>query len=143
MKHIARIGLLYTAFASIATVANLASQAAVIWLYTGRYAIEVSILVGTAAGLPIKYALEKRHIFGFRAENFAHDGKLFVLYSFMGLFTTALFWGIEYAFHWVFGTDAMRYLGGAIGLTLGYVIKYHLDRRFVFVPRTPASAGTA
>lgn len=26
----------------------------------------------------------------------------------------------------------MRYLGGAIGLTLGSYIKYNLDKRFVF-----------
>jgi hypothetical protein len=26
----------------------------------------------------------------------------------------------------------MRYLGGAVGLTLGSYIKYHLDKRFVF-----------
>jgi len=34
----------------------------------------------------------------------------------------------------------MRYLGGAIGLTLGYVIKYRLDKRFVFVTRKPSTA---
>lgn len=58
------------------------------------------------------------------------------LYTFTGVFTTALFWGIEFGFQSLFGTDAMRYLGGAIGLTLGYIIKYRLDKRFVFVPRT-------
>jgi hypothetical protein len=26
----------------------------------------------------------------------------------------------------------MRYLGGVIGLTIGYLAKYHLDKRFVF-----------
>lgn len=141
MKNVAHIAFLYGAFAALATLANLGTQALAIWLYQGAYAVEISILAGTAAGLPIKYVLEKRHIFGFQADNLAHDGKLFVLYSFMGVFTTALFWGIEYAFQWLFGTDAMRYLGGAIGLTLGYVIKYHLDKRFVFVAKTSATAG--
>jgi len=136
MKPVAHIALLYAVFSAIATVANLGTQAIVIWLYEDAYAVEISILVGTATGLPIKYVLEKRHIFEFTADNLAHDGKLFFLYSFMGIFTTALFWGIEYAFHWMFGTDAMRYLGGAIGLTLGYVIKYRLDKRYVFVTRS-------
>ena len=143
MKGVVRLAVLYSVFAAIATAANIGCQALVIWLYQGPYAVPLSILVGTAAGLPIKYVLEKRHIFGFESENLAHDGRLFVLYTAMGVFTTALFWGIEYAFHYVFGTDAMRYLGGVIGLTLGYVIKYHLDKRFVFVNSTTASTGAA
>jgi len=130
-----RIGVLYAVFAALATFANLGAQAMVVWLYRGAYAIEISILAGTAVGLLVKYILDKRHIFGFQADSLIHDSKLFALYSFMGVFTTALFWCVEYAFHWLFGTDAMRYLGGAIGLALGYVIKYHLDKRYVFVPR--------
>lgn len=132
MKGVVRIAVLYAVFAAIATAANIGCQALVIWLYAGPYAVALSILAGTAAGLPIKYVLEKRHIFSFEADNLAHDGRMFALYSFMGVFTTALFWGVEYAFHTAFGTDAMRYLGGAIGLTLGYIIKYHLDKRYVF-----------
>ena len=26
----------------------------------------------------------------------------------------------------------MRYLGGVIGLAIGYLTKYHLDKRYVF-----------
>lgn len=136
MKAVDRIAFLYSVFAALATAANLATQAFVIWVYAGTYAIELSILAGTAAGLPIKYILEKRHIFEFESESLKHDGKLFFMYSFLGVFTTALFWGTEFAFHWIFGTDLMRYLGGAIGLTLGYIIKYHLDKHFVFVNKT-------
>jgi putative flippase GtrA len=143
MNGVARLALLYAVFAAIATAANIGCQALVIWLYHGPYSVPLSVLVGTAAGLPIKYVLEKRHIFGFESDNLAHDGKLFMLYSVMGVFTTALFWGIEYAFHHAFGTDAMRYLGGALGLTLGYIIKYHLDKRFVFVSRNPAPPEVA
>ncbi len=142
MKTVAHLAFLYSIFAALATMANLGAQALFVWLYQGPYAIQLSILVGTATGLPIKYVLEKRHIFDFQSEGLAHDGKLFFLYSFMGIFTTALFWGVEYAFHWMFGTDAMRYLGGALGLTVGYVIKYHLDKRFVFVTKMPITVGT-
>jgi len=114
----------------------------VIWLYSGPYAAPLSILIGAAAGLPIKYVLEKRHIFNFKSDNLTHDGSMFMLYSVMGVATTVLFWGIEYAFHLVFGMDTMRYLGGVIGLTLGYFIKYHLDKRFVFVTRNVAQVGS-
>lgn len=140
MKGVARIAVLYAVFAVIATVVNIGCQAAVIWLYSGSYAVPLSVLIGTAAGLPIKYVLEKRHIFEFETNDLGHDGRLFILYSAMGVFTTALFWGIEFAFEYIFGTDGMRYLGGVVGLTVGYVIKYHLDKRFVFVDRAAAGA---
>jgi putative flippase GtrA len=141
VKSAARIAFLYAMFAAIATAANIGCQAIVTWLYHGLYAVPVSILVGTAAGLPVKYLLEKRHIFSFESESLAHDGRMFALYSLMGLFTTVLFWGVEATFQMIFGTDVMRYLGGAIGLTIGYVIKYRLDKRFVFVARSSASAA--
>ena len=141
VKSVSHIAVLYAVFAAFATVVNIGSQALVIWLYDGPYAVPMSILVGTAAALPVKYVLEKRHIFSFQSDNLAHDGKMFALYSLMGVFTTALFWGIEYTFHHTFGTDAMRYLGGVIGLTLGYTIKYHLDKRFVFVTRSAVGAA--
>jgi putative flippase GtrA len=135
MKSVARIAGLYAVFAALATAVNIGSQALVIWSYHGVYVVPLSILVGTAAGLPLKYVLEKRYIFSFAADNLAHDGRMFAAYSFMGVFTTALFWAVEWAFHAAFSTDAMRYLGGVIGLSLGYAIKYHLDKRFVFVKR--------
>lgn len=139
MKQVARIASLYAVVAVLATAANLLTQMALVWAYSGPYAIELSVLAGTAAGLPVKYLLEKRHIFEFEAESLKHDGQMFFLYSFLGVFTTAIFWGTELAFQWFFGTDLMRYVGGAIGLTMGYVIKYHLDKRFVFVDRTRAA----
>ena len=136
MKGVACIAVLYAVFAALATAVNIGCQALVIWVYKGTYALPLSILLGTTAGLPVKYVLEKRYIFSFVSENLSHDGRMFALYSFMGVFTTALFWGVEFTFHQMFGTDAMRYLGGVIGLSLGYAIKYHLDKRFVFVNRT-------
>jgi putative flippase GtrA len=133
MKAVTRIAFLYSIFALLASVANLAMQMLVIWVYAGAYAIELSILAGTAAGLPIKYILEKHHIFEFETHTLKQDGKLFFIYSLLGIFTTGLFWGVEFTFQLIFGTDFMRYLGGAVGLAMGYIIKYHLDKKFVFV----------
>jgi putative flippase GtrA len=132
MNGLARLTTLYALIALLATGVNLGTQMCVIWAYQGNYAIPLSVLIGTAAGLPVKYVLEKRFIFSFRSKNLKHDGQVFILYSFMGIFTTALFWAIEFAFHVLFNTNAMRYVGGAIGLTIGNIIKYHLDKRFVF-----------
>lgn len=138
MKKVTRIAALYTAIALLATVVNIGVQALVVHLYQGLAYLQMSVLAGTAAGLPVKYVLEKKFIFLFTARDLGHDSRLFVLYSFLGVFTTALFWGIEYLFHVWFGTDLMRYAGAALGLALGYTIKYHLDKRWVF--RMEASA---
>jgi putative flippase GtrA len=62
-----------------------------------------------------------------------HDGRLFVFYSAMGVITTFIFWGTEYAFHLIYDTDVMRYLGGIIGLSIGFYVKYQLDKKYVFV----------
>lgn len=135
--------MLYALVAAVATVANIACQMLVMWIYDGVHAVPLSVLAGTAAGLPIKYVLEKRNIFAFDSDSLAHDGRLFALYTFLGAFTTAIFWGVEFAFHWIFASDLMRYLGGIIGLALGYTIKYQLDKRFVFVRRASQAAGVA
>ena len=76
-----RIAVLYTAFAVLSTVINIGSQMLSIWAFKGPYSVEISILVGTAAGLPLRYVLEKRYIFAFTSNNLAHDGKLFIFYS--------------------------------------------------------------
>lgn len=127
------IAVLYTLFAASSTAINIGSQMLSMWLYTGPYAVEVSILIGTAAGLPLRYLLEKRYIFAFKSDSVVHDSRLFVLYSFMGVFTTAIFWSVEYAFQLIYATDTLRYVGGVIGLAIGFYVKYHLDKKYVFV----------
>lgn len=132
-KTAVSIAIMYTLFAAFSTAINIGAQMLSIWAYKGAYSVELSILIGTAAGLPLRYLLEKRYIFTFKSNNIAHDGQLFVLYSFMGVFTTAIFWGVEYAFHLIFATDTMRYVGGVIGLVIGFYVKYQLDKKYVFV----------
>lgn len=141
MRPLFRIVMLYALFAALATAANIGTQAFVIWLYEGVHAIALSVLVGTAVGLPVKYILEKHYIFRFKANDLSHDGQLFFRYGFFGIFTTLLFWGVEYLFHIMFATDGMRLLGGTIGLILGYIIKYQLDKRYVFASPTVEGAA--
>ena len=128
-----KITVLYTLFAVFSITINIGSQMLSTWAYKGVYFVEVSILVGTAAGLPLRYFLEKRYIFNFTSQNLIHDARLFVFYSAMGIITTLIFWGTEYAFHLVYETDFMRYIGGIIGLAFGFYIKYQLDKKYVFV----------
>lgn len=61
------------------------------------------------------------------------DFQTFLLYSSMGIVTTLIFWGFELGFYFLFlEWELAKYIGGLIGLFIGYTIKYFLDKRFVF-----------
>jgi putative flippase GtrA len=128
----------YTAFACLATAANLGVQSACLALYGGTSSVPFAMFAGTAAGLAVKYVLDKRWIFHDREGGLLAHGRKFSLYSVMGLLTTGIFWGVETAFALLFATKTMTLAGGALGLALGYAAKYQLDRRFVFCRVQPA-----
>ena len=122
----------YAFFAAISIAANLGSQKIAFWLYQGRFAVPLSVCVGTAVGLIVKYLLDKAWIFRYPHRSVAHGIQTFTLYVVMGLGTTAIFWAVEFGADAIFHSEPARLAGGAIGLTLGYIAKYHLDKRFVF-----------
>lgn len=124
----------YAAFAVVATLCNLLAQRASLAAYDGPGALAAAMAAGTALGLAVKYALDKRWIFYDRETGLAPHTRKAFLYTLMGVFTTAIFWGTETAFWLAWRTDAMREAGAVLGLTVGYVIKYRLDKRFVFRP---------
>lgn len=127
-----KLALKYMIFALIATAANIAMQEITLELCPKSSGLLISVMAGTLVGLLVKYVLDKHYIFGFSASSALHDSRTFLFYSLMGIVTTAVFWGFEFIFHLFFGTKQMRYLGASLGLALGYVTKYHLDKRFVF-----------
>lgn len=127
------VAVLYTAFAAFATSANIAAQWLSHQLLPTAYALFGSMMVGTVVGLSVKYLLDKRWIFAFKVKNRTHELRAFFLYSVMGVITTAIFWGAELLFEHLFVSEAMRYAGAVIGLAVGYLMKYNLDKRFVFV----------
>ena len=95
------------------------------------------MILGTATGLVTKYWLDKRYIF-FDPGNTVRDHSVkFSLYSVMGVLTTSIFWATELTFEALSDNEHMRYVGAVVGLSIGYFIKYHLDRRFVFRTQTP------
>lgn len=132
-----KLAIRYAILAVVATVANIAAQEGTLHFYQGLFEIGLSIFVGTGVGLVVKYLLDKRYIFRFKAQNRRHDSRVFILYTVMGLLTTVIFWGFEWAFQYLYETKEMRYLGGVIGLALGYLTKYQLDKRFVFRVKRP------
>lgn len=123
---------MYTIFAVISTATNIVSQDIVFRIYQGNYDLWLAIFIGTAVGLVVKYFLDKRYIFQYQTTSITHGSKTFYLYTLMGLFTTVIFWGFEFAFDAVYQTAEMRYLGAVIGLAIGYFVKYQLDKRYVF-----------
>ncbi|MBF4454675.1 GtrA family protein [Acinetobacter sp. SK-43] len=127
-----KLAVLYTASAIVATLCNILAQDICIYLYSGDFSIFISVLIGTGFGLVIKYILDKKYIFQYRTENAGHNRQVFFLYTVMGVITTIIFWGFEFGFQYIFETKEMRYLGGVLGLMIGYVCKYSLDKRYVF-----------
>ncbi|MEQ8335442.1 GtrA family protein [Nisaea sp.] len=132
--------LRYAGFAVIATLVNLATQRVVLQYGDSGITLALAIGAGTLAGLVIKYLLDKRWIFYDLGTGMKQHGQKFALYTAMGLITTAIFWGTETAFWLVWGTDLMREIGAVLGLTVGYVVKYNLDRRLVFTDRRMETA---
>jgi len=129
------IALKYTLFAVVATVMNILGQEAFLRLYDQSYAFVIAVLIGTFIGLLTKYVLDKKYIFQFAVKSAKHDTATFLLYTVTGLATTLIFWIFEFSFEYHFQTKGMRYLGAVIGLSIGYCLKYQLDKRFVFVTR--------
>jgi len=122
----------YVAFAIVATAVNLLVPRLVLLGCAGATRFVLALGTGTLSGLFVKYILDKRWIFYDVTKGAAAQGKQFGLYSLMGIVTTVIFWTTETAFWMIWGTDFARELGAVIGLTIGYVTKYQLDRRFVF-----------
>ena len=126
------IALRYTLFALLSTAINMLFQYMSFLIYDGFLSLYVAMFAGTLAGLVLKYILDKKYIFFHTPKDKKDDGKKFILYSFMGVFTTFIFWGFEIGFDFVFESENAKYYGGILGLAIGYVVKYFLDKKFVF-----------
>lgn len=122
----------YSLFALIATGINLIAQFPFFLLFNGWWVLYAALFVGTVAGLLTKYVLDKRWIFNYQASSKKDDVHKFGLYSLMGVFTTVIFWGTEMTFYYTFEFYGAQYVGGGLGLMVGYIVKFYLDKKFVF-----------
>ncbi len=136
MKKTSKFLAKYTLFAAFSIAINLLTQFFVMLIYTSYYAVELSILCGTFTGLMVKFNLDKHYIFYFTAHTTREHGTTFILYTLMGTVTTLIFWFTEYTFYKLFEPEVMRYIGAILGLVLGFIIKFQLDKRFVFINRS-------
>ena len=127
------LSLRYTVFAVISIAVNMFFQFISFTMYDGFFSLYLALFMGTLSGLIVKYLLDKKYIFAYQSKNKKEEGKTFFLYSFMGVFTTVIFWGMEISFDYLFSHESGKYIGGVLGLVIGYVIKYNLDKKYVFV----------
>lgn len=124
------LAIIYAAFCGLAISVNLGLQLITSkWLCFGYW---TSLVVGTGGGLVFKYVLDRNYIFRARGVGAAKDASRFLVYAGFGLFTTGIFWTAEWVGHASMGGEAGRYVGGGLGLCIGYALKYWMDRRWVF-----------
>lgn len=124
--------LKYSLFALIATIINLFTQFISLAIYSQDFSLYIAIFFGTLTGLIVKYILDKKYIFYYVVKDKKEDSQKFILYSIMGVFTTLIFWGFEIGFDYIFDSEIAKYIGAIIGLSIGYITKYFLDKKFVF-----------
>ena len=122
----------YTAFAILATAANLATQRVILQDEMNAPYFAAAVGAGTLVGLVIKYLCDKRWIFYDIETGVKNHSRKFPLYTAMGIVTTAIFWGTETMFWLIWQTPERREVGAVLGLVVGYIGKYKLDRSFVF-----------
>lgn len=127
--------LRYGLFAVIATLANLVTQRGILTVDTSAAGFAIAVAVGTLVGLMVKYLLDRRWIFGDDEAGLQAHRRKFVRYTGTGVLTTLIFWGSETGFWLIWRDDLMREVGAILGLAVGYVVKYHFDRRYVFGSR--------
>lgn len=125
-----RLILLYILFCGLAMGVNLGIQYAAQFGFHWRF--WPSLVVGTGAGLALKFVLDRNFIFQARGVKLSQDVGRFILYSAFGLVTTAIFWAFEWVGYVSTSSAWGRYAGGSLGLMIGYALKYSLDRRWVF-----------
>jgi putative flippase GtrA len=126
------IALWYALFALISTAVNITFQYISFLVYDGYLSLYTAMFTGTIAGLVLKYILDKKYIFFHTPKSKRDESKKFFLYSLMGVFTTFIFWGFEIGFDYMFESQNAKYIGAVIGLGIGYIVKYFLDKKFVF-----------
>ena len=125
------IGFKYILFAILATTVNIFFQYLSFLLIDHKYELYIAILNGTILGMILKYYLDKNYIFYYVKKKF-NNKNIFLLYIFTSIFTTIIFWAIELWFSYYVNITYSEYLGALVGLTLGYSLKYILDKHLVF-----------
>lgn len=121
----------YVVAAVVSVAANLLSQEVTVRVSPAS-PLMVSIFVGTLVGFFIKYMIDKIWTFRERYTTPLGEAQRITLSGLFSVLTTLIFWAFELGFYAIWQTDFAKYTGAVLGLGLGYVLKFWLDRRHVF-----------
>ena len=121
----------YAVTAVMSVLANLLAQEATVQALPAAH-LMVSIVVGTLVGFFMKYGVDKTWTFREAYTSPSGEAQRIVLSGLFSVATTLIFWTFELGFHAIWQTDFAKYVGAVIGLVIGYVLKFWLDRRHVF-----------
>ncbi|APX14041.1 GtrA family protein [Tateyamaria omphalii] len=121
----------YAVTAVLSVLANLLAQEATVQGLPTAH-LMVSIIVGTLVGFFMKYVIDKTWTFREAYTSPKGEAQRITLSGLFSVATTLIFWSFELGFYTIWQTDFAKYLGAVIGLSIGYVLKFWLDRRHVF-----------
>ncbi len=139
---------LYLIFAALSTIINIVVQ----WIvrsfieivnveYFDVYIINPKLTVGfwitlfcaTVSGFVFKYISDKVIVFRDKTDTYdTKHFKMILLYGLFAVFTTIIFYLFSAVFRIIIKEWYGSYIGSIAGLTIGYIVKYHLDSRYVF-----------
>lgn len=142
---------LYISFAVLATLINIGIQKGMelfcgeflLWKFYNTliymnskisYGLILQMGIATIISFIFKYIVDKLIIFKDRTSYFSNAHfKQVLFYGFFAIFTTLIFWTAELSFKKFFMFPNSQYVGAVIGLSIGYTVKFLLDRKYVFV----------
>lgn len=123
---------LYALFAIFATSLNILVQYIIFMVVSSKYTLIIAMCFGTLVGLVAKYVLDKKFIFSYTSKSVKQEAKNFFLYSFFGGIITFFYIALETLFYFFYPKDYAQYIGAFFGLSIGYAVKYMLDKNFIF-----------
>jgi putative flippase GtrA len=157
-KSVTRQAVLYFSFAVLVIVLNLIIQklhmdflspwicSQVSWQFVQTFYCPESgrVLVGSVLGVGVsyivKFILDKFIVFQKRSRDLKQTSKEFIKYFLFAILTTLINIGGQYLLYWAFSIDYI--IAGFISLAIGYIVKFLLDRKYVFPETTSQNHQT-
>lgn len=147
-KSVTRQAVLYFAFAAIVYTLNLLIQylhmvflspsicSSISWGFVQSYycpedgRVFFGSVLGVGVSYIVKFILDKFIVFEKKDTNLKQTSKEFIKYFLFAIVTTAINIGGQYLLYKVFSWEYL--VAAIIPLAIGYIVKFLLDRKYVF-----------
>ncbi|HNZ27471.1 MAG TPA: GtrA family protein [Spirochaetota bacterium] len=97
------------------------------------YGFGLKILCATIVAFLFKFLIDKHFIFQNKKDGITKNIRQLFVYGFFAIFTTLIFWGTVFIFKLFLEKIIWEIIGSIIGLSVGYTLKFFLDKKYVFV----------